>query len=64
MFAGTKCVDLDFTQINNFTLLLNKNRKMHVTPKDFLKNDRRLVNQTIEWNDCNFMIYSRNDRIN
>jgi len=34
---------------------------MHVPAKDFLKNDRRLVNKTIEWNDCNLMIYSRND---
>jgi hypothetical protein len=63
-FAGTKCTDLDYSQIQNFTLLLNKNRKMHITPNDFLKNDRRLVNQTIEVNDCNFMIYSRNDHIN
>jgi hypothetical protein len=63
-FSGTKCADLDYSKIHNFTLLLNKNRKMHITPKDFLKNERRLVNQTIEWNDCKFMIYSRNDRMN
>lgn len=63
-FSGTKCVDLDFSQIHNFTLLLNSNRKIHVAPKYFLKNDRHLVNQTIEWNDCTFMIYSRNDHIN
>lgn len=37
---------------------------MYITPKDFLKNNRRLVNQTIEWNDCTFMIYSRNDHSN
>ena len=61
LFQGTKCIDLDFSQINNFTVLLNNNKKMHVPAKDFLKNDRRLVNKTIEWNDCNLMIYSRND---
>lgn len=43
---------------------MGNNIKMYVPPKDFLKNDRYLVNQTIEWNDCVMMIYSRNDHMN